>query len=147
MTTVNIYLNFNGNCEEAFSFYKSVFRDEFRVIRKFKDIAQQEGAPFPPKEMEDKIMHVSLSVSKETVLMGSDTDGEWFGHSFHQGNNFSISINTDSKEEAGRLFYRLSDGGEVSMPMENTFWGEYFGMFTDKFGINWMISYKNSEDK
>jgi PhnB protein len=141
MRTVNIYLNFNGNCEEAFMFYKSVFRGEFRVLRKFKDIAQQEDTPFPSKKMEDKIMHISLPISKETVLMGSDTDGEWFGQGFRQGNNFSISIYTDKKEEADRLFHGLSSGGQVAMPMGNTFCGEYFGMFTDKFGINWMIGF------
>ena len=85
MTTVNIYLNFNGNCEEAFVFYKSAFGGDFRIIRKFKDIVQEKGVPSPSKEMQNKIMHVSLPVSKETVLMGSDTDGEWFGHGFQEG--------------------------------------------------------------
>jgi PhnB protein len=144
MTTVNIYLNFNGNCEEAFNFYRSAFGGEFRNIRRFKDAAHH--LSFSNKEIENKIMHVSLPISNETVLMGSDTDGEWFGHGFNQGNNFSIAINTDAKDEAEILFHHLSDGGQVSMPMEDTFWGEYFGMFTDKFGVNWMISFKNSEE-
>ncbi len=139
MTTVNIYLNFNGNCEEAFNFYKSVFGGEFSYIGKFKDMPAQEGMPVS-KEMEDRIMHVSLPISKETMIMGSDTGGEW-ASSFQQGNNFSISINTNSKEEADRLFNRLSEGGKVTMPLDNTFWGDYFGMFTDKFGINWMVSF------
>jgi PhnB protein len=116
-------------------------------MRKFKDVAPQKDAPSPPEKMKNKIMHVSLPVSNETVLMGSDTDGDWFGHGFQQGNNFSVSIHTDSKEEADRLFHHLSGGGHVSMPMENTFWGEYFGMFTDKFGINWMISFKSNESQ
>jgi PhnB protein len=144
MTTVNIYLNFDGTCEEAFNFYKSAFREEFRKMQKFKDASREEGFTIP-KEREDKIMHVSLPVSKETVLMGSDTDGEWFGHGFKEGNNFSISIYTDREEEADRLFQQLSNGGEVKLPMQHTFWGEYFGMFTDKFGINWMISHKDEE--
>ena len=86
-------------------------------------------------------MHVSLPISKETMLMGSDAGGEW-ASSITQGNNFAVSIGTDeSKEEADRLFNGLSAGGKVTMPMADTFWGDYFGMFTDKFGINWMVSY------
>lgn len=91
----------------------------------------------------EKIMHVSLPISKETVLMGSDTAGEW-ASGFSRGNNFSISINTDSKEEAGRLFDGLSEGGTATMPMSETFWSPYFGMLTDKFGINWMVSFDNT---
>ncbi|MCW3110674.1 MAG: hypothetical protein JWQ09_5180, partial [Segetibacter sp.] len=86
MTTVNIYLNFNGNCEEAFNFYKSAFGGEFTYIGRFKDMPPQEGAPPLSKETEDKIIHFSLPISKETVLMGSDTGGEW-ASSFQQGNN------------------------------------------------------------
>jgi PhnB protein len=146
MTTVNIYLNFNGNCEEAFNFYKSVFGGEFQVNSKFKDMPPQEGMPPLAKEMENMIMHVSLPISKETVLMGSDTGGEW-APSFQQGNNFSISINTDNKEEADRLFNGLSAGGKVTMPLSDTFWGDYFGMFTDKFGINWMVSHNKQQQQ
>ena len=146
MTTVNIYLNFNGNCEEAFNFYRSVFGGEFPYIGRFKDMPPQEGVPSLSKEMEDRIMHVSLSISKETVIMGSDTGGEW-APGFKQGNNFSISINTDSKEEADRLFNGLSAEGQVTMPLNNTFWGDYFGMFTDKFGINWMVSFNSNQHK
>jgi PhnB protein len=143
MATVNAYLNFNGNCEEAFNFYKSAFGLEFQYIGRFKDMPPQEGMPVS-KEMEDRVMHVSLPISKETVLMGSDTGGEW-ASSFKQGNNFSISINAGSKEEADQLFNNLSQGGQVTMPLNNTFWGDYFGMFTDKFGINWMVSYNSSQ--
>jgi PhnB protein len=143
MTTVNIYLNFNGNCEEAFNFYKSVFGGEFPYIGRYKDMPPSEGKTLSAEEG-DKIMHVALPISKETMLMGSDTGGEW-ASSFSQGNNFSISINTDSKEEADRLFNGLSAGGKVTMPMENTFWGDYFGMFTDKFGINWMVSFQTKQ--
>jgi PhnB protein len=93
---------------------------------------------------EEKIMHVSLPISKETVLMGSDTGGEW-ASSFLQGNNFSISINADSTAEADKLFGGLSAGGKVVMPMNKTFWGDYFGMFADKFGINWMVSFNEGK--
>lgn len=140
MTTVNIYLTFNGNCEEAFHFYKSVFGGEFPYMGRFGDMPADSAHPVPPEEA-NRIMHVSLPISKETVIMGSDTAGEWSSH-FSAGNNFSISISTDSKEEADRLFAGLSAGGNVTMPMNSTFWGDYFGMFADKFGINWMISFK-----
>ena len=146
MALVNIYLNFNGNCEEAFNFYKSVFGGEFPYIGRFKDMPPQEGMPPLPKEMENKIMHVSLPVSKETMLMGSDTGGEW-APSFVQGNNFSISINADSQEQADRFFNELSKGGKVTMPMAKTFWGDYFGMFADQFGINWMVSYNEKQSQ
>lgn len=140
MATVNVYLTFNGNCEEAFNFYKSVFGGEFPYIGKFKDMPPQPGQPPMPDEMGNRIMHVSLPVSKETMLMGSDTGGEWASN-YKEGNNFSISINAGSKEEADKLFNGLSAGGKVTMPMNKTFWGAYFGMFTDKFGINWMVNF------
>ena len=139
MATVNAYLTFNGNCEEAFLFYKSVFGGEFPYLGRFKDMPQDNVNKMDPG-MGEKIMHVSLPISKETVLMGSDTGGEW-ASSFKQGNNFSISITASSKEEADRLFQGLSAGGNVTMPMDTTFWGDYFGMWQDKFGINWMISF------
>src|SRR5690349_17316387 len=140
MASVNVYLTFNGNCEEAFNFYKTVFGGEFGYIGRFKDMPAQEGQTAAASPDAEKIMHVSLPVSAETVLMGSDTGGEW-AKDFKEGNNFSISINTSSKEEADRMFNGLSAGGRVNMPMASTFWGDYFGMFTDKFGINWMVSF------
>ena len=146
MASVNVYLNFNGNCEEAFNFYKSVFGGDFPYIGRFKDMPPQEGMPPLPAEMGNKIMHVSLPISKETMLMGSDTGGEW-APSFVQGNNFSISINAASKEEADRLFAGLSNGGKVTMPLADTFWGDYFGMWEDKFGVNWMMSYNDGSQK
>ena len=146
MTTVNIYLNFNGNCEEAFNFYKSVFGGEFPYIGRYNDMPPSEEGKTLPAEQGDKIMHISLPISQETMLMGSDTGGGW-ASSFFQGNNFSISISTDSQEEADRLFNGLSAGGQVTMPMAKTFWGDYFGMFTDKFGINWMVSYNTNQQK
>lgn len=145
MTTTNIYLIFDGNCEEAFNFYKSVLGGEFQYIGKFKDIPAGDGMPPVKKEDENKIMHVSLPISKETVLMGSDHGGH--GPKFTQGNNFSIALNTDTKEEADRIFRGMSAGGNVTMPMNDTFWGSYFGMITDKFGVNWMISKEQKEGK
>jgi PhnB protein len=143
MALVNVYLTFNGNCEEAFTFYKSVFGGEFPYIGRFKDMPPSEDGKVSEADM-NKIMHVSLPISKETMLMGSDTGGEW-ASSFTQGNNFSISVNADSKEEADKIFNALSAGGQVTMPLNNTFWGDYFGMLTDKFGINWMMSYNEAQ--
>jgi PhnB protein len=146
MTSVNVYLNFNFNCLEAFEFYRSFFGGEFPYVGKFKDMpAGDDGGKMSPEDG-DKIMHISLPISKETSIMGSDTGGEW-APSFKQGNNFSISINTDSKEEADRLYNGLSAGGQQTMPMNQTFWGDYFGMFTDKFGINWMVSFAANPQK
>ncbi len=140
MTTVNVYLTFDGNCEEAFKFYQSVFGGDFSYISRFKDMPPIEGVPPLTKEEGEKIMHVSLPISEETVLMGSDVGGEW-SPKLKVGNNFSISINTNSREEADRLFVGLSANGKITMPMQSTFWGDYFGSFTDKFEINWMVSF------
>ncbi|MFA6277811.1 MAG: VOC family protein [Pedobacter sp.] len=140
MAALNPYLVFDGNCEAAFNFYKSVFGGEFPHIGRFKDMPPVEGSPEMSAADGEKIMHVSLPISKESILMGSDSS-EAFGQTTVVGTNFSISINTDSEEEADKLFNGLSAGGKVTMPMEKTFWGAYFGMFTDKFGINWMVNY------
>ncbi|MDR0801746.1 VOC family protein [Fluviicola sp.] len=143
MATVNVYLNFDGNCEEAFLFYQSVFGGEFPYLGKFKDMPQDENNKLDPS-IAERIMHVTLPISKETCLMGSDTGGEWTS-SFKPGNNFSISINAQSKEEADRLFKGLSAGGKVTMPLANTFWGDYFGMLEDQFGVNWMMSFNQNQ--
>lgn len=138
MTKVNAYMTFNGNCEEAFCFYKSVFGGEFLYIGCYKDVPTTDRETFR-LENDEKIMHVSLPISKETILMGCD-NSEAYGQGTILGNNMSLSINTDNKEEADRLFNELSVGGQIKMLMSQTFWGAYFGMFTDRFGINWMIN-------
>jgi len=124
MTTVNTYLTFNGNCEKAFNFYKSVFGGEFAYVGKFNEMPENQKYPVVESD-KDKIMHISFPISKETILMGSDTSGEW-GNNFNQGNNFSISIKTDNKKEADRLFNDLSQNGKVTMPMNKTFLGFLF---------------------
>jgi PhnB protein len=139
MATVNVYLTFNGNCLEAFNFYQSVLGGEYSYLGYYKDMPSEEGKPLSPEDAE-KIMHISLPISKETMIMGCDNGGEWASN-FAQGNNFSLSLSVDTKELADRIFNGLSAGGMVSMPMSSTFWGDYFGMFTDKFGINWMVSF------
>jgi len=140
MATVNVYLNFKGNCRAAFEFYQSVFGGAFPYIGTFGEMPPQEGQPALSAEDAAKIMHVTLPISKETCLMGSDTFGD-YAAAFVEGNNYSISINTETKEEAERLFNGLSAGGKITMPLADTFWGAYFGMFTDKFGIHWQVNY------
>ena len=138
MTSINVYLNFNGNCREAFTFYQSIFGGEFDFLGTFGEMPPQEGYEVPESD-KDLIMHVSLPISKETILMGSDT-GSGFPK-VTSGNNFSIYVNTESKAEADRIFVDLSADGKVNMPMADVFWGSYFGMLEDKFGVNWMVSF------
>lgn len=138
MPTTNVYLNFNGNCKEAFAFYQSVFGGEFSFYGTFGEMEPQENYPTAESD-KDMIMHVSLPISKETILMGSDTGSNYPDVTF--GNNFSIYVDTESKDEANRLFAALSVEGKITMPLEDTFWGSYFGSLEDKFGVNWMVSY------
>jgi PhnB protein len=140
MTTVNIYLTFDGNCLEAFEFYKSVLGGEFGYVGRFSEMPPDPEFNIPESD-KNKIMHISLPVSKETILMGSDKFGG-HGEELKTGNNFSISLNPDSRQEADRLFNGLSMGGQITMPMADMFWGAYYGMFVDKFGINWMINHE-----
>ena len=137
MPSLNPYLNFNGNTEEAFNFYKSIFGGEFAALQRFKDTP--EADKMPPGDR-DKLMHVALPVGKGNIIMGTDAL-ESMGQKLVAGNNFSISIDTESKEEADRLFNGLSAGGKVELEMQKTFWGSYFGMFADRFGIQWMVSF------
>ncbi|MBN9285740.1 MULTISPECIES: VOC family protein [Flavobacterium] len=138
MANVNPYLTFNGTCEAAFDFYQSVFGGEFPYKGKYKDMPPGEY-PLPDAEKE-KIMHICLPIGGGSMLMGSDSS-EAFGKATTMGDNIAISINTDSEEEATRLFNGLSAGGKITMPLDKTFWGAFFGMFVDKFGIHWMVNY------
>ena len=145
MTSINPYITFDGNCEEAFSFYKSVFRTEYNFIGKFKEMPTNDEYPMPEEDAE-RIMHVSLPISNGSVLMGSDSSTA-FGKDNVTGNNISISIHTKSVDEAKRLFEALSFKGKINMPLEKTFWGAYFGMLTDQFGINWQVNCELAEHK
>ncbi len=138
--SVNGYLTFNGNCEDAFKFYKSVFGGEFTYVGRFSDMPPMEGYPPMPESEANKIMHIGLPISKETSLLGSDSS-EAFGPATIMGTNFSMSVNASSKAEADRLHNALAKGGQITMPIANTFWGSYFGMLTDQYGIQWMVSY------
>ncbi len=137
---LNTYLNFDGNCREAFEFYRSVFGGEFDVMETFRNGPGDMGVP---QEEMDNIMHVSLSIG-DSVLMGSDMPSG-FGITHTAGNNFSISVSPDTKEESDRLFVALSEGGAVTMPMADMFWGSYFGSCTDKFGVNWQVNFEQPE--
>ena len=137
MLTINPYLNYNGKPEEAFKFYQSVFGGELSEINRFKDMPHAENIPEQDRE---KVMHVSLPVGKGNVLMGSDIMGS-MASNFKQGNNFYISISPQSRDETERIFKELSKDGKVEMELEKTFWGSYFGMFQDRYGINWMLDY------
>ena len=134
MARLNTYLNFLGNTEEAFKFYQSVFGGELSIVR-FKDMPM-EGVNLL-KEDEDKIMHISLPINGEDVLMGTDAL-ESMGQKLIEGNNVYLSIHPDTKEEADKLFKGLSAGGKIEMPITDQMWGDYYGSFKDKFGIGLM---------
>ena len=139
MASINPYIHFNGNAEEAFTFYKSVFGGEFTRVARFKDMPANPEFPMPEKEA-NKIMHISLPIGKSSVLMGSDTP-EFLGKHNEKETRSKISINAESKAEAEKIFNGLSNGGEVEMPIDEAPWGAYFGMFRDKYGIEWMVNF------
>jgi PhnB protein len=138
MTKLHSYLNFAGNSEEAFDFYKSVFGGEYSSLVRFKDMPI-EGVTIP-KEDEDKIMHISLPIGEDNVLMASDAL-ESLGQQLVQGNNVYVSVHPDSREEAYETFTALSEGAEIEMPIADQAWGDYFGSLKDKFGVMWMVDY------
>ena len=137
MTSLNPYINFNGNAEEAFTFYKSVFGGEFTKIIRFKDLASPE---FPvPQDEENKIMRIVLPVGKN-VLIANDVPA-FLGPVNENENRSKIAVMTESREEAEKIFNGLSVGGEVEMPMGQSPWGSYFAMFRDKYGIEWTVEF------
>ncbi len=142
MATINPYLNFNGNTEEAFNFYKSIFGGKFTVLQRFKDTPEGDKVP---KEAREKIMHIALQIGNN-ILMATDVI-ESMGQKLTTGNNFYISIEAESKKEAETLYSNLSKGGKIEMALGDAFWGAYFGIFADKFGVQWMINYSYPKDK
>jgi len=136
MISINPYFNFMGNTEEAMNFYKSVFGGEFTAFHRFNDSPGHEKMP---KHEQTKIMHVSLPMGSGTI-MATDTL-ESMGMTTVAGNNVYICVNTESEEETARFFNKLAEGGEIEMPLNQTFWGAYCGMCRDKFGLQWMITY------
>ena len=142
MVTINPHINFNGNAEKAFTFYKSVFGGEFAKIIRFKDLASPE---FPVAEKEkNKIMHIVLLIGKTSMLMANDVP-EIMGKTNENENRSKIVISAESKEEADKLFNGLSAGGKIEMPIADSPWGSYFGMFRDKYGIEWMVDFDSNQ--
>ena len=137
MALINPYIHFNGNTEEAFNFYKSVFGGEFAMILRFRDMANPEH-PVSDNEA-NKIMHIALPIGKN-ILMDNDVP-QSMGRVNEAENRSKISISAESREEADKLFYGLSAGGDIEVPMNDSPWGSYFGMFRDKFGIEWMVDF------
>lgn len=140
MKTANSYLNFNGNTEEAFEFYRAVFGGDFSAVVRFRDLSDVSV----PEDDRDRIAHIALPLGQGDILMGSDVL-ESLGQRLTVGNNFSIAISAESAEEAADLFDALSEGGQVEMPLEETEWAERFGHCVDKFGIQWMIDYAGAK--
>ena len=138
MPLINPHINFNGNAEEAFNFYKSVFGGEFSKVLRLKDIANDQ---FPVAEKDkNKILHIALPIGKYNMLMANDVP-DFLGKVNENENRSKISISAESREEADKLFNGLSAGGQVEMPMDDSPWGSYFGMFRDKYGIEWMVEF------
>jgi PhnB protein len=138
MTRLHSYLNFAGNAEEAFNFYRSVFGGEFSSVVRFKDFPM-EGVSIPEKD-QDKIMHMALPIGEGDILMASDTL-QSLGQELVQGNNLYVSVHPASKEEADRIFKALSEGAEIEMPIADQVWGDYYGALKDKFGVMWMVNH------
>jgi len=139
MTQLVPYLNFMGNTEEAFNFYKSVFGGEFITFQRFSDVPN--AADNLPENEKNKIMHIAYKINDTITLMATDLL-ESMQQELKSGNQISLSLNAESKEEADKIFNGLSvDAQEIEMPIQNTFWGAYFGIWTDKFGVKWMVNY------
>ena len=144
MTKLHTYLNFPGNAEEAFTFYRSVFGGELSSLVRFKDMPI-EGVPIP-EEDQDKAMHIALPIGDDSVLMASDAL-ESLGQQLTPGNNVYVSVHPTSRDDADRIFAGLSEGGEVEMPIADQMWGDYFGSLKDKFGIHWMVNYSPAREE
>ncbi len=145
MATINPYLNFNGKTEEAFNFYKSIFGGEFAAVMRFGEMPGCGEMPLAQTD-KDKIMHIALPIGRGNILMATDAL-ESMGQKLTEGNNFSIAVGAESREEAEKFFNGLAEGGKVEMPLADAFWGDYFGMLQDKFGVRWMVGYDYKQNK
>lgn len=140
MARVSTYLNFPNQTEEVFEYYRRIFGGEFRGgINRFKQIPPMEGFPPIPESLGELVMHVELEITGGHILMGTDAP-EAMGFTVVPGNNVHINLEPDTREEADRLFAALSDGGKITMPLADAFWGAYFGSCTDRYGIHWMVN-------
>ncbi|MFA6249020.1 MAG: VOC family protein [Mucilaginibacter sp.] len=138
MRTINPWINFNGNAEEAFTFYRSVFGSEFTKVVRFKDLASAEFVV--PKNEENKLMHIALPIGKHNVLIANDVP-EFMGRVNENENRSKISVSAESREEADKIFNGLSAGGDIEGPIGDSPWGTYAGMFRDKYGIEWIVEF------
>lgn len=143
MKAINPWINFNGNAEEAFNFYKSVFGGEFAKVIRFKDLASAEFQ-VPEKEA-DKIMHISLPIGKNNVLIANDVP-EIMGRTNERENRSKIAVSAESREEAEKIYNGLSEGGEIEGPLDDSPWGSYAGMFRDKYGIEWIVEFDPNQN-
>ena len=143
MARINPYIHFNGNAEEAFLFYKSIFGGEFAIISRFRDMFGKDDKEIAPSEA-NKIMNIALPIGESDILMGSDVP-EFLGQVSENENRSKIFLSTESKEEADKLFNDLSTGGIIEFHISESPWGTYFGMFRDKFGIEWMIDFDSKK--
>lgn len=142
MARVSTYVNFPGNTEEVFNFYRSAFKTDFiNGVQRFGDIPADPNHPPVADNVKKMVLHIELPLLGGHVLMGTDAPKE-MGFTVTQGNNMHINLEPESRKEADRLFKELSAGGKIEMPIQDMFWGAYFGSFTDKYGINWMINYQ-----
>jgi PhnB protein len=150
MATLHAYLNFDGNCEEAFQFYASVFETELTSIVRFSSLPDQEGMPPVPEEAKNKVMHTGILINDHIYLMGSDVVEGFCSEEFTGGVTFGtgtyLMLDAESPEEAQKLFERLSEGGQLEMPLGETEWAELYSSFRDQYGIAWMINYTGSKN-
>jgi PhnB protein len=144
MTKLHSYLNFAGDAEEAFAFYRSVFGGEYSSLVRFKELPI-EGVTIP-EEDENKIMHIGLPIGEDNLLMASDVL-ESLGQRLVRGNNVYVSVHPATREEADEIFNALSEGGEVEMPIADQVWGDYYGSLKDKFGVMWMVNYSTPREE
>lgn len=146
MARVSTYLNFPRNTEEAFNFYRSVFGGDFEGgIARFGDIPASPESPPMAEEDKNLVMHIELRIMDGHLLMGTDAP-ETMGFQVRPGNNVYITLEPDTRTETRRLFAALSDGGQVSMELQDMFWGDYFGSCTDRFGVQWMFNCSEKTD-
>ncbi|MBP6182696.1 VOC family protein [Flavobacterium sp.] len=140
MAQINPHILFKGNTEEAFNFYKSVFGGEYAMLMRMKDLPNDPNNPISEIDA-NKIIHIALPIGKSNILMGSDVAEQFMNQELVTGNRYTISISAESKEEADKLFNGLSAGGQIEIPIADSHWDTYFGMFADKFGIQWMVDF------
>jgi len=145
MKAPTIYLSFSGNCKEAFDYYAEVLGGKISMVSHYRDMPPSPDYPPVPEAHHDLVMHITLDLVSGSIIQGSDM-APGFGPLHQQGNNFSISLQMDSRNEADKIHAALSDRGEITMPLQETFWGAYFGSCRDRFGINWMIALNKEQN-